>query len=379
MSDFIPFSRPYIPESGVVHFHQALAAGHHAGDGPYTAHCSALLTRGMGVGKTLLTPSCTAALEMCALLLDLHPGDEVIFPAFTFVSTVNAFVLRGIRPVFCDSCVDSVNLDVTRIERLITPRTKALVVVHYAGISCQMEPIQALCVSFGLALVEDLAHGPFASYRGRPLGTFGTFATLSFHHTKNFSCGEGGALLINNPDFFEKAEIMREKGTNRAQFFRGEVDKYTWVAPGSSFLLADLLAGLLLGGLEERERIQNERLVIWSHYADNLAEVCAETGVALPRVPSDTTHSAHLFHLVFESLERRQGFIAYMKGRGIQCPFHYQSLPDTPMGQSWGEPVDPCLIARALSDRLVRLPLWNGLTSAQLERITDAAADFIRG
>jgi len=377
--ELIPFNLPYIPQSGREHLAQALASGQHAGDGRYSRECADLLAREIGVAKVLMTPSCTAALEMCALLLDLRAGDEVIFPAYTFVSTVNAFVLRGIRPIFCDSRLDTINIDERRIECLITDRTRAVVVVHYGGVSCEMDLITDLCARRGLTLIEDLAHGPFATYRGRPLGTFGAMSTLSFHQTKNFTCGEGGALLLREPRFLERAEIIREKGTNRSRFFRGQVDKYTWVDQGSSYLLADLLAALLLGGLEEKDAIQRQRMNHWNHYLDGLQNACRISGIGTPLIPDGISHSAHIFPLIMESLERRQDFIGFMQKRGIACPFHYQSLPETPMGLTYGNQQDDCPIARCLSDQLVRLPLWHGLGDQQVDRVIAAVLSFLGG
>jgi len=280
-------------------------------------------------------------------------------------------------PVFCDSRADTINIDENRIERLITPRTRALVLVHYAGVACELEVITEICRRKGIALIEDLAHGPFAAHRGRPLGTFGAMATLSFHQTKNFSYGEGGALLLNDARYLERAEIIREKGTNRARFFRGEVDKYTWVDQGSSYLLSDLLAALLLGGLEARDEIQRHRLSLWNLYLDGLQDDCRRCGVGVPAVPEGVSHSAHIFPLVMESLEQRQDFIRFMTRHGIQCSFHYQSLHDTPMGLTFPGQPDDCPVARGLSDQLVRLPLWHGLQPAQAKRVISAVAAFL--
>lgn len=373
----IPFNRPYVPQAGLDHLDASVRSAHHAGDGPFTAHCAALLEKALGVRRALMTPSCTAALELSALLLDLLPGDEVILPAYTFVSTVNAFVLRGLRPVFCDARLDTANLDADLLEGLVTERTRAVVVVHYGGLACDMDCITEVCTRRGLVLIEDLAHGPFATWQGRALGTFGAMATLSFHHTKNFSCGEGGALLINDPSLVRRAEILREKGTNRAQFFRGEVDKYTWVDLGSSYLLADPLSALLLGALEAGEDVQANRHQTWQRYREGLEDLQACGGFQLQVQSEGAAHSAHLFHLVLDTLERRQAFIRHMAAQGIQCPFHYQSLPDTPMGQRTTGPQADCIQARELSDRLVRLPLWFGLPEGKANRVVAAARDFL--
>ncbi len=317
--------------------------------------------------KALLTTSCTHALEMAALLLDIGPGDEVIVPSFTFVSTVNAFVLRGARPVFIDVRPDTLNLDETKLERLITPRTKAIVPVHYAGVGCEMDAILEVAQRYGVAVVEDNAHGLFGKYKGRYLGTFGSLATQSFHETKNFTCGEGGALLINDPQYIERAEILREKGTNRSRFFRGQVDKYSWVDVGSSYLPSDILAAFLYAQLEARAEIQAKRRHLWHYYYEHLRDWAEEHHVRLPIVPPHCEQSYHMFYLLMPSLEQRQALIAYLKSCGILSVFHYLPLHLSDMGRRFGGQEGDCPVTEEVSDRLVRLPFFNDLSPQDQE------------
>lgn len=375
----IPFNRPVVLDSAYAYLRQAVANMHLSGDGPFTKRCHAILERLLGVPKVLLTTSCTHALEIAALLLDIQPGDEVIVPSFTFVSTVNAFVLRGARPVFADIRPDTLNMDETRIERLFTSRTKAIVPVHYAGVACEMETICRLAASHRVAVVEDNAHGLFGKYRGRFLGTFGCLATQSFHETKNFSCGEGGAILINDSRFIERAEIVREKGTNRNRFFRGQVDKYTWVDVGSSYLPSDILAALLFAQLELHAQIQEQRRRIWSAYAEALAPWADDNGVRLPIISPDCLQSYHLFYLLLPSLEERQALIAHLKQSGIAAVFHYLPLHLSDMGQSFGGRLGDCPVTEAVSDRLLRLPFYLDLSDADQTRVTDAVRSFRLG
>ncbi|MGZ3698789.1 MAG: dTDP-4-amino-4,6-dideoxygalactose transaminase, partial [Bdellovibrionota bacterium] len=298
MSDRVAFNRPAVVGTEFDYIRKAIDNLHLSGDGEFTKRAHALLERELQVGKALLTTSCTHALEMAALLLEIGPGDEVIVPDFTFVSTINAFVLRGARPVFCDIRRDTLNLDETQLERLITPKTKAIVPVHYAGVSCEMDTILAIAGRHGIPVVEDNAHGIFGRYKGRPLGSLGSLATLSFHETKNFSCGEGGALLLNDPHLFERAEIIREKGTNRNRFFRGEIDKYSWVDLGSSYLPSEILAAFLFAQLEYREEIQRQRKRVWDYYRENLVDLAKRHELGLPNVPSGCDPSFHLFFLL---------------------------------------------------------------------------------
>jgi dTDP-4-amino-4,6-dideoxygalactose transaminase len=312
---------------------------------------------------------------MAALLLDIQPGDEVICPAFTFVSTVNAFVLRGAHPVFVDIRPDTLNLDERAIEAAISPRTRAIVVVHYAGVACEMDTIAAIAAARGIPIVEDNAHGLFGRYKGRPLGSFGALATLSFHETKNVTCGEGGALLINDDRFIERAEILREKGTNRARFFRGQIDRYTWVDVGSSYLPSDLLAAYLLAQLEDRDRIQARRHEIWARYGAALDAWAADTGVGLPRVPDGCDHPAHLFYLIMPSLPARTRLIHCMRARQILLVFHYQPLHLSEMGQRIGGRAGQCPVTEDVADRLVRLPVYYQLNDAEQTRVIEGVLE----
>ena len=372
----IAFNVPPLVGQELVYINQAIQNTRISGDGPFTKRCHQLLEESLGVPKVLLTTSCTHALEMAALLLNIQPGDEVIVPSFTFVSTVNAFVLRGARPIFADIRPDTLNMDETRLAALITPRTRAIVPVHYAGVGCEMETIGAIAAAHQIAVVEDNAHGLFGKYKGRYLGTFGTFATQSFHETKNFSCGEGGALLINDQRYIEQAEIIREKGTNRSRFFRGQVDKYTWVDVGSSYLPSDLLAAYLYAQLEARASIQSKRSTIWHYYDQHLQGWAEENGVGLPQIPVDCEQSYHMYYLLLPNLEARTAFIEHMKACAIQSVFHYLPLHTSQMGAHFGGQAGDCPVTESISDRLVRLPFHNELTSADLARVVEAIYAF---
>jgi len=376
MSISIPFNRPCLAGNEYKYIAQAIANGHASGDGPFTRRCHELLERELGVAKVLLTTSCTHALEMAAILLDCGPGDEVILPSFTFVSTANAFVLRGARIVFSDIRPDTLNLDEGRLEKLITPRTKAIVPVHYAGVACDMDAICAIAKRYGISIVEDNAHGLFARYRGRLTGTFGCLATQSFHETKNVTCGEGGALVVNDRDMVERALIIREKGTNRSQFFRGQVDKYTWVDIGSSYLPSDLLGAFLLAQLEGRHQIQQKRKHIWETYREQLETWAAEHGVHMPVVPLECEQAYHMFYLILPSLADRQGLIAHLKNQGILGVFHYVPLNLSDMGKKWAAQETPCPVTEDLSLRLLRLPFYNDLTEAEQARVISAVKSF---
>jgi dTDP-4-amino-4,6-dideoxygalactose transaminase len=372
----IPFNKATRWGKELEYLTEAIAAGHISGDGAFTKKCHALLERELGVAKALLTTSCTHALEMSALLLDLQPGDEVIVPSFTFVSTTNAFVLRGAKIVFADIRADTLNLDEARLEALITPRTKAIVPVHYAGIGCEMDAIMEIAKRRGVAVVEDNAHGMFARYRGRYLGTFGALATQSFHETKNFTCGEGGALLVNDERFVERAEILREKGTNRSLFFRGMVDKYSWVDVGSSYLPSDILGAFLYAQLEARDAVFASRGRVWNHYARELGAWAEARGVRLPVTPEHCENPFHMFYLLMRSLEERTAFIAHLKAAGVLAVFHYLPLHLSVMGRRFGGEPGQCPVTEDVSDRLVRLPLFSGLTDEQLGRVVDAVKSF---
>jgi dTDP-4-amino-4,6-dideoxygalactose transaminase len=373
----IPFNRPSLAGNELHYLAEAVNSGHLAGDGAFTWRCSQILEELLGAPKVFLTTSCTHALELSALLLDLQPGDEVILPSFTFVSTANAFVLRGARPVFCDIRPDTLNLDENLLEDLITPRTRAIIPMHYAGIGCEMDSILAIAKRHGIPVVEDNAHGLFGQYQGRNLGTLGCLATQSFHETKNFTCGEGGALVINEPAYIERAEIIREKGTNRSRFFRGEVDKYTWVEIGSSYLPADLLAAILLGQLEQHERIQTRRREIWENYFHELKEWATENGIQLPCVPEGCQPAYHIFYMVLPSLESRQRLIQHLKSEGIGCTFHYQPLHISDIGRKFGGKEGDCPVTERVANCLVRLPFFNELSTHDIEFIISGVNRFI--
>lgn len=372
----IPFNRPCLAGQEYKYMAEAIANGHASGDGPFTRRCHEILERELGVPKVLLTTSCTHALEMAAILLDCGPGDEVILPSFTFVSTANAFVLRGAKIVFSDIRPDTLNLDEARLEALITPRTKAIVPVHYAGVACEMETICATAKLNNVAIVEDNAHALFASYKGTHTGTFGRLATQSFHETKNVTCGEGGALVVNDRDLVERALVIREKGTNRSQFFRGQVDKYTWVDIGSSYLPSDLLAAFLLAQLEGRDEIQRKRQHIWEAYKGELTNWAGERNVRLPVVPRECEQAFHMFYLIMPSFEYRQGLIAHLKQQGILSVFHYLPLNQSEMGRSWAARETPCPITEDLSLRLLRLPFYNDLSESEQARVIQAVTSF---
>jgi dTDP-4-amino-4,6-dideoxygalactose transaminase len=368
----IPFNRPTFEGREIEYIGQAIASGHISGDGPFTKRCHSLLESELGVARALLTTSCTHALEMAAMLLDLKPGDEVIIPSFTFVSVANAFVLRGARPVFIDVRPDTLNFDEKLFERLITDRTRAAVVVHYGGVGCEMNVISDVARRHGVTLIEDNAHGLFGRYRGRLLGTFGRLATQSFHETKNFTCGEGGALLLNEHALIERAEVIREKGTNRARFFRGLVDKYTWTDIGSSYLPSDVLGAILLAQLEAREAIQSKRRRIWSCYRSEVAGWAASIGASLPCVPPECEQSYHMFYVLMPSLEARQRLISHLRSKGILAVFHYLPLHLSAMGRQFGGEVGQCPVTEDVSDRLLRLPFYNSLEERQQERVVEA-------
>lgn len=376
MSIRIPFNRPCLTGNEYKYIAEAIANGHASGDGPFTRRCHQLLEKELGVAKALLTTSCTHALEMAAILLDCGPGDEVILPSFTFVSTANAFVLRGAKIVFSDIRPDTLNMDESQLEGLVTPRTKAIVPVHYAGVACEMDAIGAIAERHGARVVEDNAHGLYARYKGQYTGTFGALATQSFHETKNVTCGEGGALLVNDPELVERALIIREKGTNRSQFFRGQVDKYSWVDIGSSYLPSDLLAAFLMAQLEERETIQGKRRRIWEVYQQCLTEWAAGRGVRLPVVPPHCQQAYHMFYLILPSLEYRQSLIAYLKDRGILSVFHYVPLHSSEMGQKSAAREARCPVTEDLSARLLRLPFYNDLSEEDQSRVIKAVTSF---
>ena len=372
----IDFNRPVIVGKELEYIQQAIDNGHISGDGPFTKKCHAFLEKELGVPKALLTTSCTHALEMSAILLDIQPGDEVIIPDFTFVSTVNAFVLRGAKPVFIDIRPDTLNLDESNLEAAITPKTKAIVPVHYAGVGCEMDAIMDIAKRYNLAVIEDNAHGLLGKYKGKFLGTFGSMASQSFHETKNFTSGEGGALLINDPVLVERAEIIREKGTNRSRFFRGQVDKYTWVDIGSSYLPSDLLAAFLYAQFEQCERIQLHRKQVWEMYAAGLKDWAKKHAVQLPSIPNHCEQPYHMFYMLLPNLELRQKLIRYLRERGVYSVFHYLPLHLSDMGRSFGGEIGDCPVTERVSDQLVRLPFHNALTSAEQEQLIDLLQEF---
>ncbi len=365
----IPFNKPYMTGKELWYISQAHANGHLAGDGEFTQRCSAWLEDRIGCAKALLTHSCTAALEMTAILANIQPGDEVIMPSYTFVSTANAFALRGATPVFVDIRPDTMNIDESLIEQAVTPKTKAIVVVHYAGVACEMDEIMKIAAAHNLLVIEDCAQGITSTYKGRPLGSIGHLATLSFHETKNIICGEGGALLINNAELIDRAQIIREKGTNRSQFIRGEVDKYSWVELGSSFLPGEVTAAFLWAQMEEAEAITERRLGIWRAYHQWLATLEDDGLITRPTVPGHCKHNAHLYYILVHSNAVRGDLIDALKEKGIGAVFHYVPLHTSPMGLRTSRSNGALPVTEDLSGRLLRLPLWVGL-EAHLPMVT---------
>jgi dTDP-4-amino-4,6-dideoxygalactose transaminase len=372
----IPFNRPYTTGREFEYIRQAISSGHISGDGAFSKKCQSLLEEIAGCRRALLTTSCTDALEMTALLLNIRPGDEVIVPSFTFVSGANAYALRGARIVFADIRPDTLNLDEAGLEALITPRSRAILAVHYAGVGCEMESILATAERHGVAVVEDNAHGLFGRYRGLNLGTFGALATLSFHETKNISCGEGGALLINEDAYVERAEILREKGTDRSRFFRGLVDKYSWVDVGSSFLPSDVLAAFLYAQLEARDAIQACRKRVWNFYGEGLRDWAAANGVRCPAAPEGCEQPYHMYYLILPTPQSRDALIAHLKNRGAMAVFHYLPLHLSPMGLRAGGYAGQCPVTESLSARLIRLPFYNGLEEDDQARVVEAVVEF---
>lgn len=378
MSLRIPFNKPYMTGRELWYIAQAHAKGHLAGDGEFTRLCQGWLQTRTTASKALLTHSCTAALEMAATLADIQAGDEIIMPSYTFVSTANAFVLRGGVPVFVDIRPDTLNIDETLIEAAITPRTRAIVPVHYAGVGCEMRAILAIAEKHGLIVIEDAAQGAMSAYDGRPLGSLGHMAAMSFHETKNIISGEGGALLVNDPRFVERAEIIREKGTDRAKFFRGQVDKYTWHDIGSSYLPSELIAAFLWAQMQEADEITSRRLATWSVYHQAFAGIENDGLVRRPRIPAACQHNAHMYYLLLPDLARRTEFIGRLKEKGIGSVFHYVPLHSSSAGLRFGRPHGLLKETDAYSERLVRLPLWVDLTPALIEEIIGAVVEVAR-
>lgn len=372
----VPFNRPYLTGNEFAYMARAVEAGHISGEGEFTRKCQTLLERRLGAARVLLTASGTAALEMAALLCRVGPGDEVILPSYTFVSTANAFHLRGARLVFADIRPDTLNLDAKLAAAAVTDRTRVIVPVHYGGVGCDMEALLGLARERGITVVEDAAQAVGASYQGRPLGVFGRLAALSFHETKNITCGEGGALVVNDPSLVERAEIIREKGTDRSKFFRGEVDKYTWVDVGSSFLPSDLLAAFLLAQLEKLDELTLLRRRIFETYRHELEILEQRGAVRLPVIPEDCDINYHLFYLLLDSGKTRDGLIAFLRSRGILAVFHYVPLHLSPVGRSLGYRPGQLPVTESVSGRLVRLPFYNGLGEEDLLFVIRAVRDF---
>jgi len=359
----IPFNKPFLAGKEIEYITEALLSGQTAGDGDFTKNCQNWIEQHTGCPKALLTHSCTGALEMTAILADVQPGDEVIMPSYTFVSTANAFVLRGGVPVFVDIRPDTLNIDENLIEAAITPRTRAIVPVHYAGVACEMDTIMDIASRHNLLVIEDAAQGIMSTYKGKALGTIGNFGALSFHETKNITSGEGGAVIVNDPRYIERSEIVREKGTNRSQFFRGHVDKYTWMDIGSSFLPSEIIAACLYAQLEYAESITARRIDIWNEYHRSLAELEAKGFISRPVIPDGCRHNAHLYYILLESPEQRNRILAKCKEKGIGTVFHYIPLHNSPAGRKYGRVHGKMTYTENLSERLLRLPLWPKLTS----------------
>jgi dTDP-4-amino-4,6-dideoxygalactose transaminase len=372
----VDFNKPSLMGNELSYIQEAIEKRHISGDGSFTMRCQEYLQEMLGVPRVLLSTNCTHALEMAALLLDIQPGDEVIVPSFTFVSTINAFVLRGAKPIFIDIRPDTLNMDERILEEKLTPRTRAILPVHYAGVGCEMDTIMGVANYHDIPVVEDNAHGLFGKYKGRYLGTFGDLATQSFHETKNITCGEGGALLINKPGYVERAEILREKGTNRSRFFRGMVDKYTWVDIGSSYVLSDILAAFLYAQLEVSQQIQESRKRIWNYYDQNLHDWASSNGVQTPFIPETCEQPYHMYYLLLPSLETRQSFINTLREQGIYSVFHYLPLHLSEMGVKFGGKRGDCPVTENISDRLVRLPFYNTLSEEDQNRVVEATLHF---
>lgn len=374
----ISFNVPPVVGNEIEYIKEAIDKRKLCGDGEFTRKCSEWFENKTGTAKALLTTSCTHATEMAALLLDIQPGDEVIMPSYTFVSTADAFVLRGAKVVFVDIRKDTMNLDETRIEQAITEKTKAIVPVHYAGVSCEMDTIMAIAKNHGLAVVEDAAQGVMSAYRGKALGTIGDYGCYSFHETKNYSMGEGGCLLIKDKAHLEQAEIIREKGTNRSKFFRGQIDKYTWVDAGSSYLPSELNAAYLYAQLLQEEKIRTDRLNSWNKYNQKLKKVADEGKIELPYIPKECEHNAHMYYIKTKDIEERTAFIQFMKENGISCVFHYIPLHTSPAGKKFGRFDGEDRYTTKESERLVRLPLYYGLTDEDHEKICEKIYDFYK-
>jgi len=372
----ISFNHPSFVAKELVYIAEAIQNEHISGDGKFTKLCNQFFETELGVKKSIMTTSCTDALELVALLLDLQPGDEFIVPSFTFVTTASAFALRGAIPQFVDIRKDTLNIDEMRIEEKITTKTKAIVVVHYAGVAAEMESILKIAKKYNLPVIEDNAHGLFAKYKGRYLGTFGDFSTQSFHETKNFTCGEGGALLINNEKFIERADILKDKGTNRKKFLQGLVDKYTWVDLGSSYVMSDILAAFLYAQLEQYKVVQAKRKSAWNLYFQSILPLAQKLQVQLPYSPSECEPAYHMFYLLCQSKEHRSALMQHLKNHGIQSVFHYLPLNASPMGQKFGAKWGDCPVSEDISDRILRLPFYTELSSESIHQVAEALEKF---
>lgn len=372
----IPFNKAYIAGRELYYIAQAVANGDLKGDGQFTKKCSSWFVEKMKAQACLLTHSCTAAIEMAAILLELKEGDEVIMPSFTFTSTANAFLLRGVKPRFVDIRPDTLNIDEVEIENAVNERTKAICVVHYAGVACAMDKILEIGEKYDIPVVEDAAHAVMAKYKQQYLGTLGTFGTFSFHETKNYSSGEGGALLVNEPQYNTRAEIIREKGTNRSQFFRGEVDKYSWVDVGSSYLPSEIIAAFLYGQLENADKINQERLKIWHYYYDRMRPLEKEGFLRLPIIPDGCEHNAHLFYMLLDNFELREDLRMYMNERGCSAVFHYLPLHSSQMGERLGYRGEEFPVSNRVSNTILRMPLYCGLTIEEQEHICNTLSQY---
>lgn len=372
----IDFNKPCLVGNELSYIAQSFEKSHISGDGYFSKNCQQIIEKELNVPKVLLTTSCTHALEMAALSLNIQPGDEVIVPSFTFVSSINAFVLRGAVPVFVDIRPDTLNIDEKQIEERITPRTKAIIVVHYAGVGCEMETIMEIASRHNIPVIEDNAHGLFGKYKGKYLGTFGSLATQSFHETKNITCGEGGALLINDNLYIERAEIIREKGTNRSRFFQGLIDKYTWVDIGSSYLPSEILAAVLYAQLEHWQEIQQKRKQIWEYYYHNIRSWADRQSIILPTVPKHCDQAYHMFYLLMPSLDIRKLLMAHLRENGIVTVFHYQPLHLSEYGRRFGGKQGDCPVTEMAADCLLRLPFYYDLTERDLDQVINALYQF---
>ena len=374
----IPFNKPPVVGTEMQYLQLVFHDDKFSGDGPFNKRCQTWLQRRLQSNRVLTTPSCTAALEMCALLLDIQPGDEIIMPSYTFVSTANAFVLRGAKIIFVDIRQDTLNIDETLIEGAITDKTRAIVVVHYAGVACEMDAIMAVAEKHDLYVVEDAAQALMADYKGKALGSIGHLGTFSFHETKNYSCGEGGALAINDSRFVERAEILQEKGTNRSAFIDGRIDKYSWVDIGSSFLLSELQAAFLMAQLDAAEKITQDRLKTWNYYFSGFESLAQQGKLELPDIPKQCNHNAHIFHLRLKDSEQRRKFMRHCSEKGVGTVFHYVPLHSSEGGKRFGMFYGKDEVTTTESDRIVRLPLYYSMTESELERVVDAVISFYK-